>query len=347
MVSKKICAASILFFGSAAMADSHGMKHDVQADFRWESGEVTTKAGDADPESAPLTANSYYRLNVKFNPADKVTARIRLNGSSAVTGYDDNDNPTAQDDSAEQALLQMSDYYYVRYAMSDSLSLTFGNDKMKVGGYSYANSHLLHVSDSVANMGQNLGYNNGLGVSYGMGANSFNLQIMRDNRHVNNVGKVDPGTAVAFEWTGDFGAVKPLVQYAVYDFSKSNIMTIGLGWTGNNMGLTFDYITNNMSSSASDDAAKITFNGMDLDFHLEMGAYSPYFRYSTSASKDQDGNEGNAYNNMSIGSYFNYAGTKAFRPYFRYSSTTETDKSGAEEVKNTYTEMALGLTSSL
>lgn len=258
------------------------------------------------------------------------------------------------------------DYGYVTWKMSNDHSISMG--RMKVRDYGWE-----HRSSSVFTLAQSRGlelrpykYEDLVALEGKHGWGTVTLQIAKDvvqpcasavpptcqswNR-VNAKGEViQDQPALFFEYVGDFGGFKPLLQYGSYDQNHSNIATVGVKYEANQLNVELDYTSHNIGAKGMKTGSTKFENLVSTETNIAFNAaykvneWKPFLHYSI-YDMDQFRNAGVAETkvNSAIGKFDDNATTiglgaeyflkeKAFRPFFAWiqKSGKFNDKNGKE-----------------
>jgi hypothetical protein len=98
--------------------------------------------------------------------------------------------------------------------------------------------------------------------------------------------------AVAFEWLGSFGDFSPLLQFAVYDYGKSNTGSVGIRYKSKIVDAYLDYTADTRNDKGIDpnDPAKFTklkntIGGAAAYVEAKVGNYTPFLHLSSLTTK--------------------------------------------------------------
>jgi hypothetical protein len=164
---------------------------------------------------------------------------------------------------------------FIKAPLHDAVTLEVGRDYTNQGGWDNYNwlYDTILVSPYTA---ANLPIGDGDVVELQFTTIGLNLQFVNDN---DPVGGKQP--AYTLEYMKAYGAVTPLFQYGIYDFTRSSFMAVGVAYNANAVDLYFDYIVDSRSQDATDkDAEKDVYTNMVLDVAYTTGNYKPFLKYA-------------------------------------------------------------------
>lgn len=150
--------------------------------------------------------------------------------------------------------------------------------------------------------------------------------------------------ATVLQYWGDFGGVQPLVQYGIYDYTRSTFMSLGIGYVRSNIKAYLDYTSDTRKDTMDN---KSTLTNMSFDFAYDLGSIEPFLTYVSTDIKQKtldmkvnpDSTGMRASDNQSswaLGTYF-MKHEKSFRPYFALVGTS------GKYAKSFKADMATGL----
>ena len=252
---------------------------------------------------------------------------------------------------------------------SDMFAVTMGRDYVRQGGFSNWDNSFDNIwGDRIQ------------ALAFSRNATSLSLNMTPSAGHnvtiqlVNDIMTDDPTTTAAndgpakynsahkqpaaiLEYTGDFGPIKPIVQFGQYDMNHSSFYNVGARGNFGATALSFDYGANSASMpvGTSDKAAVAT--NMTLRAEHEVGSMVPFVWFNSFNVVDKDvnpagtetkTNTAGVWNDnatqISVGSSFKNFGDN-WTPYVAYRmtsgkflSTEAVEKSGSES------ELGLGVT---
>lgn len=256
------------------------------------------------------------------------------------------------------------DIAYVSWKASDMFSMTMGKDYVRQGGFSNQDNTFNHIwgdRTQALTFGRN---QESLSLHYTLGAmHKVTVQLVNDIVDIAettakeaqyNTSSKQP--AAILEYSGEFGSIKPLIQYGQYDLNHSSFWNVGARAKLDATSLTFDYGANSEFMVVGDsDKASVSGN-MTLRAEHDMGTMVPFFWYNAFNVTDKDVNGGtekktnttakwddNA-TQISIGSSFKNFGDN-WTPYVAYRMTSGKFMNSANKEKtgNTH-QLGLGVT---
>ncbi|MGE0174390.1 MAG: porin [Oligoflexales bacterium] len=183
------------------------------------------------------------------------------------------------------------DYAWAKFNASENHGLLVGKAKAKVYGWEHANASPISFVTSVGLAQKPFGFADMVALENKYGWGSVALQFAQDQDGYYNAG-VSKQPAILFEYTGDFGGVKPLFQYGAWDRAHSNIMTVGVGYGTEKINATLDYTIDTRNyENAAGSKAKDVYNTLAINADMKVTAdLKPFIHYSTFAVK-QDGTD--------------------------------------------------------
>lgn len=259
------------------------------------------------------------------------------------------------------------DYGYIKWNMSESHSLSMG--KIKVRDYGWEHRSYSAPFSLAQSRGLELRpykYEDLVALEGKHGWGTVTLQIAKDTvqtcattvpatcqswNRVNAKGEaIQDQPALFFEYVGDFGGFKPLLQYGSYDQNHSNVATVGVKYEANDLNVELDYTNHNIgvkgmkAGSTKFENLVSTETNIALNAAYKINGWKPFLHYSI-YDMDQYRDTGVAETkvNSAIGKFDDNAtniglGTEyfmredSFRPFFAWvqRSGKFNDKNGKE-----------------
>jgi hypothetical protein len=177
--------------------------------------------------------------------------------------------------------------------------------------------------------------------------------------------EVSKQPAMNLQWIGEFGSLKPLIQYGTYDTNHSNHYSLGFAFKQENILAWVNYATDNQVSknAAGEEETDARSN---ISFHAEyqIGSYRPFVRgmifdvkqdgtdlkaNSSATVKDLAGEIDDNLTNYTAGAFYTGWG-ESFKPYLGYVGHQakfyeDLSAGSAETVSKTQTMIKLGVIS--
>ena len=317
-----MASAAGVALATSAMADHHMPKTaTVAGQFRSEmtyNDDGLAKINDGGkPSSTTLLDVKDVRLYVKGMLNDKATYDF---------GFD-----FLQADSSDLVYNAI-----VNWKVSEMVSMTLGKDYVRQGGYSNSDNVFIN---NWGDRAQTLAFDrtaNAVSLHYAPNSmHNMTVQLVNDiiddpatddSEALYNTSHKQP--AAILEYTGEFGAIKPLVQYGQYDMNHSSFWNVGARAKFGATALTFDYGANSMSMPVGTADKAVVFNNMTLRAEHDMGSLAPFFWYNSynrvdkeiTGTEDKTNAAGEWYDNatqISVGTSFKSFGDN-FAPYVAY-----------------------------
>lgn len=246
-----------------------------------------------------------------------------------------------------------ADTYLVSKKFSDSLSLSLGKGSFKVGGLENDDGGDVNLSNEYGN-NHHLGSGTLVQVDYGMGNNTFTLQLGDDvvatslasdgscpevARNCARYNTANKQPAIFLQYAGKFGMIEPLVQINSYDSGHSMETALGVKFATGAASGYVDYVMNNVGYKTGGKEYTDKLAAISLYAQYEMGKLTPNFKY-VSYDVTQDGTDlsGNTSrsafddNHSAVALGVGYAMADNFTTYFELTNSSQTvTESGKDE----------------
>ena len=247
---------------------------------------------------------------------------------------------------------------------SEMVGVTIGRDYVRQGGYSNWDNSFSNVwGDRI----QALAFGrNETSLSFHYSPNStHNVTVQLVNDVMDDAATTDvkeaqyntshKQPAALLEYTGEFGSIKPMIQYGQYDSNHSSFFNVGARAKFGATAVTFDYGSHSAFQKVGTSDKAAVANNMTLRAEHEVGSMVPFVWFNSFNVVDKDVNGGteNKTNTtgdwddnatqISVGSSFKNFGDN-WTPYVAYRMTSgkfmpaTTEKTGSEG------ELGLGVT---
>ncbi len=328
---------------------------------------VATSAMGETNAGAKFDVYGEFRSELTYN--DDGLAKIEEDGkasSTTVLGVDDvkfgfkgklNDRTSLNVRFNTTDLHSMLDVAVANWKASDMVSVSMGRDYVRQGGYSNWDNSFNNVwGDRIQSL------------AFDRNASSMSLHYMPNSSHNITVQLVndiidDAATttvqeanyntshkqpAAILEYAGEFGSIKPMIQYGQYDLNHSSFWNVGARASFGATAVTFDYGANSAFQKVGTSDKATVYNNMTLRAEQDMGSMVPFLWFNSFNRTDKDVSGGtetktnttgkwddNA-TQISVGSSFKNFGDN-WTPYVAYrmtsgkfTNTAGTEKSGSE-----------------
>lgn len=219
------------------------------------------------PEKKTTIALEKFKLQFRGNLENDLEYRVRLDARKIGTDK------------------SSMEYGYIKWNATKMFSVLAGQDKVAQNGvYEKLDTSYRFYAPFNVNGYKNT-YQHMIAGNADLGsAGTFTLQLFDDqnlkDEEARDFSKDGAGShpTYAFQWSGKFGGLKPLVQAGAYDNQKSNWFSVGTLYEFGPVGGHFNtQITNNAYRDANDKEVKDTLTGIELEVYYNVTkSIAPY-----------------------------------------------------------------------
>lgn len=335
---------------TSAMGESNpGAKFDAYGEFRSELTYHDDGLAKIEEGGKASTTTVLGVDDVKFGFKGKLNDRTSLNLRFTPMGD------------------SMVDLAVANWKASDMVSVSMGRDYVRQGGYSNWDNSFNNIwGDRI----QSLAFDrNASSLSLHYTPNStHNITVQLVNDIMDDAATADVAEAnyndshkqpaAILEYAGEFGSIKPMIQYGQYDLNHSSFWNVGARASFGATAVTFDYGANSMSKKVGDSDKAAVGNTMTVRAEHDMGSMVPFFWFNSYNLTDKDVNGGTENKTNSAGKWDDNATQISFgssfknfgdnwTPYVAYRMTSgKFTNSAGEEKSGSEGELGLGATAS-